>query len=74
MIEFKIDKDVSYPEYGDHPLRKYPFHKMEVGDSFEVSSDLWRKIKNASWQYGNDHSKKFSVRKTATGYRCWRIA
>lgn len=57
-------------------MRKYPFHKMAVGDSFFVPDGKWpgRTLANAAYFYGKTTGTKFSVRKVDGGARCWRIA
>lgn len=57
--------------------KKYPFSKMEIGDSFffvelpEVES-----AQNAGKGYANRHNPDFRMtrRKVEGGYRLWRIA
>ena len=53
---------------------KFPFAEMKVGDSFLVPEGM---NKSTVAVYANRHAKKtgtkFTVRKTAEGYRCWRI-
>lgn len=68
--KFKIEGGVTPPP----PLRKYPFDQMKIGDSFEVSDDLWERVSTAAGAYGRYHNKKFSIRKHNGAYRCWRIA
>lgn len=67
--EFKIEKGVPFLGEG-----RYPFKDMNVGDSFQVPQHLLGSIRTSSWQYGRNHNKRFSVRRSADGYRCWRIA
>ena len=66
---FKIEKNVPFAE------RKYPFNKMEVGDSFEVPAVLWLTARTSATQFGRRHNRKFAARLTGpdTG-RIWRIA
>jgi hypothetical protein len=54
---------------------KFPFAEMKVGDSFLVPEGM---NKSTVAVYANRYAKKtgyakFTVRKTAEGYRCWRI-
>ncbi len=65
-MTFKIEKDVPIPE-------KYPFSKMGVGDSFDILDAGAKEVSAAVSYYGKKHGKKFTVRKTADGHRCWRI-
>jgi hypothetical protein len=66
---FKIEKNVPFAE------RKYPFAKMEVGDSFEVPVTMWNSAKTSATHFGIRHNRKFAARLTGpdTG-RIWRIA
>ena len=71
----KIDKNVEIPEItrcGGRPA-KYPWHAMEVGDSFFVPD-------KKSCQFGGliQYAKKktgykYSVRKEGDGIRVWRV-
>lgn len=64
----KIEKGIELPQ-------RFPFWKMDVGDSFAVPADIKRTIVATSASvYGIRHGKKFSVRKEANGQlRCWRV-
>ena len=83
MAKFIIEKNVPVP-----PLpakkRKYPFDKMEVGESFfhkkdeddEVTlKDLQMRLNNAACNYSRTHdkTKKFRTNRQKTGVRIWRI-
>lgn len=73
MTDFKIDKDVPIISSDTVKLR-WPFGEMEVGDSFLIPEDIKPRVISAASYYGLRHKKKFSIRKTTDGYRCWRIA
>jgi hypothetical protein len=64
----KVEKNVPIPT-------RYPFDKMDVGDSFIVSPEIARStVTVAAGRYGEKHNMKFTVRKYKDGaYRCWRI-
>ena len=64
-----IDKGIPVPI-------KYPFHKMEVDDSFIVPDNIKRSaVGIAARRYGVANNKKFTFRRLKDGtYRCWRIA
>lgn len=64
----KIDKNVPMPGAAN----KYPFRDMEVGDSFLVDGDAV-KTRGAATAWGKVNNKRFSLKNTAEGYRCWRI-
>lgn len=76
-MAFKVEKKIEMPPLGIYGRRlKYPFHKMNVGDSFLCGDSSQNAVRSAAAQYGYRESNgaKFSVRKTPDGYRCWRIA
>ena len=67
-MPFEIDHDVP------RPSRKYPFDKMEPGDSFLLNGEQFTaKVRSSANKYGRLHNCKFSIRMTPDGYRCWRI-
>ncbi len=68
----KIDKNVPMPT--SQANSKYPFWDMDVGDSFLIDGNEVQSVRNASHMCGKRNEMKFTVRKTAEGYRCWRIA
>ncbi len=67
--EFKIEKGFSIPK----AKKKYPFSTMEVGDSFLVGNDNLKSIRSSAYNYASKNHKKFAVRETPEGHRCWRI-
>lgn len=78
----KIEKNIPIPEPIKHlGWFKYPFKSMEIGDSFEITSnsELKRRIKHrleaASSKYRLTYNKniRFLVRETKIGVRIWRI-
>lgn len=55
--------------------KKYPFHKMGIGDSFSLPEDEFRRIHSASYSWGKGHNAKFTIKKISdTHYRCWRVS
>lgn len=74
--EIKIEKNVAFPQ---GRRMKYPFSKMEVGDSFYVEGGDFKRsnsIANAANQYSRNHTNgtaKFATRKENNGLRCWRM-
>ena len=71
-MEFIVEKNVPYPL----PLldkRRYPFARMQLGDSFAVSKEYASKVRQAAWKAGEKYNTKFSVRKEGFGFRVWRI-
>lgn len=68
--QFKIEKGVEFPQ-GEFGRRlKYPFDKLEVGESFVAAEPH---MGSAAREYGMRHNKKFAIRKVSEGYRCWRV-
>ena len=72
MSEYTINKDVPMPQRAANKA-KYPFDKMEVGDSFDVCETECYKVRNPASVYGKKHNMTFMVRKTPTGGTCWRV-
>lgn len=70
--KIKIDKNIPEPKSNG---RKYPFVRMEVGDSFLFPTDI---AKGTARTAASSASRKFTPRKftvhsTEDGMRCWRI-
>lgn len=64
----EIEKQVPVP-------KKYPFHQMQVGDSFAIPPEKRRTtVAVAATRFGNKNGMKFVVRMMPDRtYRCWRI-
>lgn len=71
MDEMKIDKDIPMPQHLSRNV-KYPFGTLEIGDSFLVNESR-RLVSSAACAFGKNHNKKFTVRTTPEGMRCWRV-
>jgi len=69
MASIKIDKTVPFPA----PRGKWPFHEMEVGDSFLIPAGREKAAKASAWTYGHKHGIRFTVRQEKKGVRIWRI-
>lgn len=78
-----VEKNVPYPvPKSRQPKRrknnKYPFLKMEIGDSFHISarSKLERELARSRicGAASNVKGKKFSTRTFDDGIRVWRVA
>lgn len=70
-MTYKIDKATPMPEYlGNKNATKYPFERMEVGDSFLAETD---RAGAAAHAYGKRHDKKFVFRREGKKYRVWRV-
>lgn len=57
---------------GDKRGWKYPFHKMNVEDSFPVPVHIVDRVQACAYAYGKRHKQKFTVRRCDAAYRCWR--
>ena len=73
-----IDKEVPIPEFATEKstgMRKYPFPKMEIGDSifFENATYDSNSIQAAK-RYFSRNKKTMISRKQYNGIRIWRIA
>ena len=69
----KIEKNIPAPAV--RKRRPFPFEQMEVGDSFAVQDDTVSAAKmSASRMNKNGSGKQFTIQKTESGYRCWRVA
>lgn len=74
---FEIEKNIPIPGYHC----KYPFEKMEIGDSFfvkEASDSYRRKVRNAANMFGKKNGCKFKTRSMKNkdgidGIRIWRV-
>ena len=71
----KIDRNIPLPESrrnGD-PYRKYPFREMEVGDSFLFPKAIGVNTARSNIaQTSRRLGRKFVIRQTERGVRCWR--
>lgn len=70
---YPVDKSVPLPDKSG-PSRKYPFHKMEVGDSFAYPAAERNSVSGAAWHAAKVLGRKFVTRKHGDGYRVWRVA
>lgn len=65
-MEYIVEKGVQIPSRA-----KYPFGKMEVGDSFEFPFAERNKIRHAMNKYAKEHgTAKFEIHNN----RIWRVA
>lgn len=75
MAFTEIDTPIDIPCLNDPPARtKYPFGKMEVGDSFLFAGEqTGGKVYIASQSHGRYNNKKFSGSAEKDGMRITRI-
>lgn len=64
---YKIEKGIKIKK---SPAAKYPFHDMEIGDSFLAEE----KTRKAAWKHGKKHNKTFVSRKVGEQWRIFRVA
>jgi hypothetical protein len=73
VSQITIERDVPIPSNSGRGREAlFPFGRMAVGDSFSMDVEATR-LRNAAFQYGRSHGKKFTVRKLLNETRCWRI-
>lgn len=75
-MDIKIEKGIPVPSNGTKG--EFPFHEMDVGDSFLVPEGRKRSVSSAACYYsgprGKGSGKKFAVLRQKDGsYRCWRL-
>lgn len=71
---FELENNVAHPNKSSR--QKYPFSRMQVGDSFYIppSANLEAVKANAYGYYSRKLRAKFSILQEGDGYRCWRVA
>ena len=73
--EIKIQKNIAMPKNLGTGRPKYPWKELEVGESFLFPEGLGESgIHSNAQSTGKRLNRKFAIRKTPEGYRCWRIA
>lgn len=71
----KINKGIEMPKTTQGRPSKYPFEKMEVGDSFEYPKGIYKgSLLSAAKNWAKRNNKKwdFSVRTIDGKFRLWR--
>lgn len=73
-FDFPVESDIPVPKRM-RAGSKYPFVKLEVGDSFFVPKESQRAkiVRNAADDYAKRHGVKFRVLQVEGGCRCWRV-
>lgn len=70
----KIESSVPSPDTaGRGRPHKYPWNKMEVGDSFFVPNTMLNVISCAAIGRGKRYNEKYACRTVDDGVRVWRI-
>ncbi|WP_446903020.1 DUF7303 family protein [Burkholderia sp. YIM B11467] len=75
--EYVIEKGLPIPSSTRGRPQRYPFSKMEIGDSFFVSGEpaaLLKELSNCANYHRRNHGGNFVVRSVKGGVRAWRIA
>ena len=80
-MRFEIEKGIPLSEpWGWDYEREFreniswPFHRMEVGDSFKVREGRAERARSAASSHARRHGGKFTTRRVSTLYfRVWRI-
>lgn len=78
MTDFvTIEKYVPVPENnGMRGGGRYPFSKMEVGDSFTLGESYYKRVRSAASTFSKRHPEyKFVARMDDSGetFRIWRV-
>lgn len=76
-MSYEIQKNVPMPTLmvGVAPQAKYPFHLMEVGESFhEPNGQIIQSVRQSAIRHGKLNNKKFMVKKDGSGVRVWRAS
>lgn len=73
-MKIEIEKDIPLGTKINRES-KYPFRKMEIGDSFGIPLNAQGSVKRIAWAQSRKLGMSFVVRRQPDGlYRCWRIA
>lgn len=56
------------------PRNSYPFHRMDVGDYFDVGLRKANSAHAAACQYGKRHGQSFATRRMGRFLRVWRLS
>ncbi len=50
----------------------YPWHSLEIGQSFVVPLAKRNAVTAGAWDFGKRHGRKFTIRTTPEGVQVWR--
>lgn len=78
-MTYEILKGIPAPVLGSHSRRKYPFGKMEIGDSVFIPD--WPRDKKGCFYAASNFTKSYKIkvvgrkmtRDGVEGYMIWRI-
>ena len=72
-MNYKIEKAIEVPPIKTGRYTKYPFHEMNIGDSFFAIDIPAENLRSAASYFGLRNKRKYMVRKVDGGVRCWRM-
>jgi len=73
-MDYKIEKNIPIKKLFGGWDEKYPFSKMEIGDSFTVTGEEKFIVRSAAYAHANRHNKKFKTRaEDENTTRVWRV-
>lgn len=72
----ELKSDIPLPSTKSYALgaTKYPFAKMQVGDSFGIESGRHKLVRSAVCNRHLKYPERFAIRQHEGEWRCWRIA
>lgn len=68
-----IEKGIPIPKIKRGRPPKYPFSEMEVGDSFAVSKEDVKNVRNCASRFTRINGGWFFVVSQKGSWRCWRM-
>jgi len=68
---FTLERGLEIPDRKTGP--KYPYDRLELGDSFYIQDGDLSKLCNANYREWRRTGKKYTARKVENGVRVWRI-
>lgn len=75
-MSIEIKKNIPIPKgrSGSHGRpTKYPFGKMDIGDSFFIPKDSAGSASQCASIYKKKHGGNFTRRQVVGGFRIWRV-
>ena len=70
MGDIKIEKNIPIPRKGK---QKYPFSKMEIGDSFFLENSTIGKVAAEAYREKKATNRMYVARSIDGGVRIWRV-
>jgi len=77
--EFEIEPGLPIPDSARGPVTRYPWSKMQIGDSILVefkgrnATALRGNVMKSARYHAKKHGKRFAARTTSRGIRVWRM-